>query len=397
MSIQAVKTMLPRTVVVLSLVSLLNDAASEMITPLLPVFLTLALGASPAAVGLIEGLAEATSSILKLVSGRLADRGWNPKRLVVWGYGTSNMVRPLIGLALSWPFVLSLRFLDRLGKGLRTAPRDAMIANSVSAPRRGAAFGFHRAMDHLGAVIGPVVAFLVLSHGVEMRNVFLMSVVPGIAVLLLLVFGLPASQPQAIAVTPLKWSLLDGRLKALIIASGGLALASMPEAFLVLWALGRGIELQYIPLVWAAASLVKMFVAFLGGAASDRLGRLPVVITGWSLRVGCLFLIAGLGQGDALTWIMFLVFAASLAFTEAAERSLVGDAADPAQRGTAFGVYHLVCGLLALPGAVLIGAVWQGFGQAVAFMLAGSLTGLAAAALVLISRGLGHSRENSGG
>ena len=397
MNTQTFKAMLPRTVVVLSLVSLLNDAASEMITPLLPIFLTLTLGAGPAAVGLIEGLAEATSSVLKLVSGRLADRGWNPKGLVVWGYSTSNLARPLIGLALSWPFVLSLRFLDRVGKGLRTAPRDAMIANSVAAARRGAAFGFHRAMDHLGAVIGPIVAFLVLSQGVEMRNVFLMSVVPGIAVLLLLVFGLPASQPQAVVITPLKWSLLDGRLKALIIASGGLALASMPEAFLVLWALGRGIELQYIPLVWAAASLVKMFVAFLAGAASDRLGRLPVVITGWSLRVACLFLIAGLGQGEALTWILFLVFAASLAFTEAAERSLVGDAADPAQRGTAFGVYHLVCGLLALPGAVLIGAVWQGFGQAAAFMLAGTLTSLAAAALVLISRGLGHGREIPGG
>ncbi|MCJ7558929.1 MAG: MFS transporter [Gammaproteobacteria bacterium] len=394
MSTQAFKAMLPRTVVVLSLVSLLNDAASEMITPLLPIFLTLTLGASPAAVGLIEGLAEATSSVLKLVSGRLADRGWNPKGLVVWGYGTSNLARPLIGIALSWPFVLALRFLDRLGKGLRTAPRDALIANSVSASRRGAAFGFHRAMDHFGAVIGPLVAFLVLSHGVEMRNVFLMSVVPGIAVMLLLVMGLPRTQPQPVAAAPLKWSLLDGRLRALIIASGGLALATMPEAFLVLWAVGRGIELQYIPLVWAAASLVKMFVSFLAGAASDRLGRLPVVITGWSLRIACLFLIAGLDQGDFLTWTLFLVFAASLAFTEAAERSLVGDAAEPSQRGTAFGVYHLVCGLLSLPGALLIGSVWQGFGQAAAFMLAGTLTSLAAAALVVVSRGLARGRQD---
>jgi MFS family permease len=386
--------MLPRTVIVLSLVSLLNDAASEMITPLLPIFLTLTLGASPAAVGLIEGLAEATSSVLKLISGRLADRGWNPKGLVVWGYGTSNLARPLIGIALSWPFVLSLRFLDRVGKGLRTAPRDALIANSVSAPHRGAAFGFHRAMDHFGAVIGPIVAFLVLRHGVEMRSVFLMSVVPGIAVLLLLVMGLPKTQPKPVAAAPLKWALLDGRLRALIIASGGLALATMPEAFLVLWAVGRGIELQYIPLVWAAASLVKMFVSFLAGAASDRLGRLPVVIAGWSLRVACLFLIAVLDQGDFLTWILFLVFAASLAFTEAAERSLVGDAADPSQRGTAFGLYHLVCGLLSLPGALLIGGVWQWFGQAAAFMLAGALTSLAAVALVIVSRGLGHARQN---
>ena len=135
-------------------------------------------------------------------------------------------------------------------------------------------------------------------------------------------------------------------------------------------------------------------LAFLAVAASDSLGRLPVVIAGWSLRVACLFLIAGLGQGDVLTWILFLVFAASLAFTEAAERSLVGDAAAPSQRGTAFGLYHLVCGLLALPGALLIGAVWQAFGQAAAFMLAGTLTSLAAVSLVLVSRGLGRTRQD---
>jgi MFS family permease len=246
-------------------------------------------------------------------------------------------------------------------------------------------------MDHLGAVIGPVAAFLVLRHGVDMRHVFLMSAVPGIAVLLLLIIGLPRVQAQPVSVAPLKWSLLDGRLRALIIASGGLALATMPEAFLVLWAVDRGIELQYIPLVWAAASLVKMFVAFLAGAASDRVGRLPVVITGWTLRVVCLFAIAGLGQGDILTWTLFITFAASLAFTEAAERSLVGDAADPTQRGTAFGLYHLVCGLLALPGGLMLGAIWQWQGESVAFVLAGILTSLAAAALVIVSRGLGKT------
>jgi hypothetical protein len=170
---------LPRTVVVLGLVSMLNDAASEMITPLLPVFLTATLGAGPAVVGLVEGLAEATSSVLKLVSGWLADRGWKPKLLVVGGYTTSNMARPLIGLALNWPWVLLMRFFDRLGKGLRTAPRDAMISSAVDRERRGRAFGFHRAMDHGGAIIGPLLAFGLLATGFSTTHVFLASVVPG--------------------------------------------------------------------------------------------------------------------------------------------------------------------------------------------------------------------------
>ena len=396
MSAPALKSALPKTVVVLSLVSLLNDAASEMITPLLPIFLTVALGATPAIVGLVEGLAEATASVLKLISGRLADKGWNPKALVVWGYGSSNLARPLIGLALAWPFVMAMRFLDRLGKGLRTAPRDAMIANSVAAPYRGAAFGFHRSMDHAGAVIGPLAAFLVLRQGVEMSNVFLMSIIPGAAVVLLVVFGLPKVEPQPVSNAPLKWSLLDGRLRALIIASGALALATMPEAFLVLWAAGRGIKLEYIPLVWAAASLVKVFVSYLAGAASDKIGRLPIVIAGWSLRVATLLMIAVVDGSELMTWVMFLLFAASLASTEAAERSLIGDAADPLQRGTAYGLYHLVCGLLALPGAILIGAVWQWFGQSVAFVMAGTLTAFAAIALLMISRGIGQPRQPPG-
>src|SRR5512139_47745 len=181
---------LPRTVIVLGLVSLLNDAASEMITPLLPIFLTAALGAGPAVVGFVEGLAEATASVLKLVAGRLADRGVRSKSLVLGGYGLSNLTRPLIGLAAAWSAVLLLRFLDRVGKGLRTAPRDALIAGATAPQLRGRAFGFHRSMDHAGAVVGPLVAFALLAANADLKHVFLASVVPGILVLLLLAFGL---------------------------------------------------------------------------------------------------------------------------------------------------------------------------------------------------------------
>ena len=192
------RTLLPRTVVVLCLVSFLNDAASEMITPLLPIFLTATLGAGPAVVGLVEGLAEATASVLKLISGRLADRGIPAKSLVLSGYGLSNLARPLIGLAAAWVAVLLLRFLDRVGKGLRTAPRDALIAASSPPPLRGRAFGFHRSMDHAGAVIGPLLAFAMLSAQADLEHVFLASALPGALVLLLLVFGLPSQAAPAV-------------------------------------------------------------------------------------------------------------------------------------------------------------------------------------------------------
>lgn len=188
---------LPRTVIVLGLVSFLNDTASEMIAPLLPIFLTATLGAGPAVVGLVEGLAEATASLLKLVSGRMADRGWNHKGLVLGGYSISNLARPLIGLALSWNLVLLFRFLDRVGKGLRTSPRDALIAGSTDPSTLGRAFGFHRALDNAGAMLGPLCAWYLLSENISIGHVFLWSLLPGILVVCLLIFGLEATPTPA--------------------------------------------------------------------------------------------------------------------------------------------------------------------------------------------------------
>jgi MFS family permease len=375
--------------VILGVVSLLQDTASEMVTPLLPVFLTATLGAGPAIVGLVEGVAEATASLLKLVSGRLADRGWNARRLVIGGYGASTVARPLIGLALGWTWVLAMRFFDRLGKGLRTSPRDAMIAATTAENLRGRAYGFHRSMDHLGAVIGPLIAFWLLGMGVAVGHVFLMSVIPGLLVVALLVFGVPdisvsgttAGPPPA----PLAWRVLDRRLRALVLATGGLALATAPEVFLVLWAQSRGLQVVWIPLLWAAASAVKVLIAMPAGHCSDRFGRLPVMLLGWSLRI--VFLVAlGLSEGEGLhVWVLFLAYAGSLAFTEGSERALIGDHAAEGQRATAFGLYHMVAGLLALPGAVLFGALWQWFGQVMAFLVAAGLTGVAVAVLLRIA------------
>jgi len=379
---------LPRTVVVLGLVSLLNDASSEMITPLLPIFLTATLGAGPAIVGLVEGLAEATSSVLKLIAGRLADRGVDPKTLVLAGYGLSNATRPLIGLAAAWSSVLLLRFLDRVGKGLRTAPRDALIAGATHAADRGRAFGFHRSMDHAGAVIGPLIAFALLSLQVELKHVFLASVVPGLLVLTLLAFGLPRGRPfEAPPRASFAWRALHGRLRAMIVAAGWLALASVPEVFVVLWATSAGLSVHWVPLVWAAASLAKMAIAMPAGIVSDRLGRIPVLLGGWTLRVSVLLLLAALPSPPAWQmWLLFIAYAATLAVTEPAERSVIGDHAAEHERGTAYGLYHLASGLLVLPGAVIFGTIWERFGSSAAFTTAAIVTALGAAWMSWLAR-----------
>lgn len=378
---------LPRSVVLLGVVSLLNDTASEMITPLLPLFLTATLGAGPAVVGLVEGLAETTSSLLKLVSGRLADRGWSHKRLVVGGYTVSNAARPLMALALGWTSVMVLRFLDRVGKGLRTAPRDALISAAVDAGSRGRAFGFHRAMDHAGAMLGPLLAFGLLQSGVGMRDVFLYSAVPGVLLILVLVICLPSRPPAAgLPVPRFRWRALDLRARALILSAGGLALAAAPEAFLVLWASDAGIRVAWVPLIWAAAHATRALVATPAGMLSDGLGRIPVVALGWLGRISLLLAFAFLPVGGLMVWVLFLAYAAATAFSEGAERALIGDFAPRAQAGTVFGLYHLICGLFALPGALLFGSLWQWFNMETAFSVAAVLTALSAGAFLVLAK-----------
>lgn len=381
------RSFLPRVVFVLGFTSMFNDVASDMIAPLLPLFLTTILGAGPAVVGLMEGLAETTSSVLKLVSGRLADRGWNRKKLVVGGYTLSNVARPLIGVAVAWPVVLVLRFFDRVGKGIRTSPRDAIISGAVGENRRGRAFGVHRALDHSGAMIGPLIAFLLLQAEFTMQEIFLISALPGVLALVVLGLGVPAETPRPAApLPPLRWRVLDARLRGLILAAGGLALAAVPEAFLVLWAAARGLEIAWVPLIWVAAHAVKAMVAGPAGALSDRLGRLPVVLVGWGLRVVLLVLLGTAGGGIGVTWLLFLAYAGALAFTEGAERALIGDVAPHKEKATAFGLYHLTAGALSLPGAFVFGVLWQAASMPAAFLTAAVVTAISAGMLLVLAR-----------
>jgi len=366
---------IPATVVVLGLVSLLNDVASDMIAPLLPLFLATTLGAGAAAIGLIEGVAEATASLLKLWSGRLGDRGLGHKRLAVAGYTLSNALRPLIGLATAWPVVLVLRFGDRVGKGLRTSPRDALLALSVPDNIRGRAFGLHRSMDHAGAMLGPLVASALLAWGLGLRDVFLASVVPGLLAVAVLAVGVrEVRRPAPATLPPLRWSRLPRRLRGLVLAAGGLSLAAVPDAFLVLWLSRDGVSTHWIPLLWALAHGVKALVALPMGRLSDRLGRLPVLIGGWGMRAALLAAMPWFVGRTPEVVALFMLYAAAAASTEGAERALIGDIADPASRGTAFGLYHMLVGLLALPGALWFGTVWQSVNMQTAFSLSAVLT-----------------------
>ena len=379
---------LPRLVVLLSTVSLLNDAASEMITPLLPLVVAGALGGGPLIISVIEGLAEATSSLLKLASGWLTDRGWSLRWMVFGGYSLSNLARPLIGVASGWGGVMALRFLDRAGKGIRTSPRDALISGAVEATERGRAFGFHRAMDHGGAIIGPLLAWPLLAAGVPVQHVFLASAVPGFLVLLVLWYALPPQPATApIPVAWPRWSALDAQLRGLIVAAAALTLSTVPEALLVLWVnqIG-GVATLWIPLLWAGAHVVKVFLAYAAGAISDRVGRLPVVIAGWCARVVVLIAIAAGAAGVAAGVFLFLLYAAALSCTEAAERALIGDVAPLQQKGTAYGVYHFVCSLLALPSALLFGWLWERVSLTAAFAVAAGGTVVAALALMFLAR-----------
>lgn len=366
---------LPRTVVILGLVSLMNDMASDMIGPLLPIFLTVTLGAGPAVVGLIEGVAETTASLLKLWSGRLVDRGVSQKKLAVGGYLLSNTIRPTLGAVGSWGAVLLIRFTDRIGKGLRTAPRDALISASVDEGARGRAFGLHRSMDHAGAMIGPVVASILLAVGFSVSEVFYFSVIPGMAAVALLVFGV--NEPSRTAPAPIspapKWRELDRSMRAMILSAGGLAFSAVPDAFFALWLAGAGVPIAWIPVAWTAAHLIKSAVSMPAGKLSDRVGRIPVAVFFWTMRAVVAAVMPWF-NGAWMAALFFLLYAGAVAGSEGAERALIGDKSCESLRGSAFGMYHMVAGLMALPGAAMFGLVWQMAGEQAAFIMSSAVT-----------------------
>jgi MFS family permease len=385
-------------VITLGWVSFLSDVASDMIYPLLPDFLTRTLAASPAALGLIEGIAETTASFAKLLSGWWSDRARRRKRLVASGYALAAVARPLVGLASSWLQVLAIRFADRVGKGIRTAPRDALLSDLVPAERRGRAFGLQRAMDNAGAVAGPLLGAALLKFVFEdERPVFLCAAVPGLAAVLLVLLFVreaprdnPASAKPAPAAAP--QGQLSRRFWTTIAIFVVFTLSNSSDAFLLLKARDVGLETWQLPLLWAFFNGVKAAAGVPGGALADKIGRPTAIAAGWVIYALSYAGLALLSSPRAL-WALLAFYALFYALTEGAERALVADIVSPEARGRAFGVFHAATGLAALPASLAFGILWKAFGPAAAFLSGAAIAVAATIALIVHEARMGTSGQ----
>ena len=380
---------IPRTVIILGVVSLFTDFSSEMIYPLLPVFLANVLGVGALALGIIEGIAEATASLLKVFSGVWTDKTRRRKPLIVAGYGLAGLARPLIGLAGSWITVLALRFTDRIGKGLRTSPRDALIADVTTPEQRGASYGLHRSMDHAGAVIGPLAAAALLSFaGVSLRQLFVLAAVPALLSFLVLVIGVKepvTSKPGATAQSfdwLQGWSKLGGDFKWLLAAVFLFTLGNSTDAFLLLRLTEAGVPVTWVAVIWSLHHVVKMVSTYYGGRFSDKRGHRSQLILGWAVYA-LIYLAFSSIQSPGGLIAVFIVYGLYFGFVEPSERALVAELAPEHIRGTAFGYFHLVTGVGALPASLLFGFIWQTWGAPAAFITGAVLALLASATLAL--------------
>jgi len=375
-------------------VSFFTDLASEAIYPLLPLFLTRVLGAGAMSLGVIEGAAEAANSALKIASGRLSDR-WNARKpLVLGGYALSSAVRPLISVATSWGHVLALRFTDRLGKGIRGAPRDALLAHISAPEQRGRVFGVQRAMDHAGAVAGPLLASAFLYFRPEdYRTLFALTIVPGIVVVALLTTlkeerprerGAAPDRPVRAAEPALSWRGLPRPLWGVLGIIFVFTLGNASDAFLLLRLSDAGVPAVWIPILWSLLHVVKSASSVLGGAWSDRVGRRWLIVSGWFLYAVVYASFAAFDSPRVMI-ATFIVYGLYFGLTEGTERALVADLAPAALRGTAFGLYNAMLGAGALVASLLFGLVWTTVSPDAAFYLGGALA-LAASALLAVAR-----------
>lgn len=367
------------------LVSLFMDISSEMIYPLLPLFLTGTLGATKTTVGIIEGIAEATASILKVFSGWLSDRLGKRKMLMAIGYGTSAISRPVIASAGTWFEVLIARFIDRTGKGLRTAPRDAIIADSTEKDRLGVAFGFHRTMDTIGAVIGPSIAFLILWYFAGgLRLVFFVSAIPAMAAVLIIIFFIreKTHTREATSLPSLSFKDFDGPFRHYMLVIGIFSLGNFTDAFLILRAESLGVAKSHITIIYLAFNIIYALSATPFGLLSDRIGIRKMVAIGFffysAIFAGLAFAYTGWHM-----WALFPVYGIYKGMSDGMQRAYLAVIAPPERKATAFGVYHTVAGFTLLPASIIAGFLWDRYGAMETFLYGSSLSILAGVIFLL--------------
>ncbi len=389
---------LPKNVRNLGWVSFFTDVSSDMIYPLLPLFLTQILGAGVIFVGVIEGIAESLSSFLKLFSGWFSDRSQKRKGMILFGYSLASITRPLIGLATSPLDVLLLRSVDRVGKGVRTSPRDALLSQSCSPDERGKAFGFQRAMDHAGAMVGPLVASLLMTAVTDnLRTVFLLAFVPALFSLWILwrgvteVPGAPGASRPAFSV---QWRGWDRRFKRFLLIITLFTLGNSSDAFLLLRAKEVGIHTAAIPILWFFFHLSKTLFSVPGGTLSDRLGRRGIMILAWALY-GLVYLGFAFASQSFHIWALFFIYGLFFGLSEGTERAWVADLVDDPKRGMAYGVYHFFIGVAALPASLLLGLIWKAAGPQWAFSFGAALA-LIASLLALTLMGGDETKKRPG-
>ena len=370
----------PPSVFIFGAVSFLTDMSSDMIYPLLPAFLVQTLGASLGFVGLIEGFAESIAAIFTLLSGMTADRTRDRSRLVLLGYSFSSFSKPFVALAQNPWTVFFVRFFDRMGKGIRTSPRDALIADSVESAHRGAAYGVQRSMDHAGAVAGPLLATLLLATVVtDLRTIFWLAAIPALLSVLLIVWKVREVLPERALSSEPRFRLRPptGRLRLYLVILFIFILSCSSDVFLLLRARELGVEAMLLPILWMLFNLVKSTTALPFGILSDKLGRRRVILLGWVIYI-LVYVGFGLAKTQAHAWMLFTAYGLFYGLTEGSERALLADLAPQQEKGQAFGWYYLVIGLGALPASLLFGWVWQTAGSNTAFLMSACISGVAA-------------------
>ena len=368
--------------------SFLTDASTEIIYPLLPIFLTEVLKTSRVFVGSVEGIAESTASFFRIFSGWLSDRIAKRKILAVIGYGISSLTRPAVASAMAGWHVLLARFIDRIGKGVRGAPRDALLADSTDRSKLGKAFGFHRSMDHAGAVLGPIIAFLLLmAFPGNYRTVFWFATIPAfLSVFTLAIF---AEEKKASAAEGRRLSLslrpFDIRFRLYLVILFLFTLGNSSDAFLLLRAKSLGVSDKLVPVLWSAFHVVKVITSTPGGSLSDRIGRRKVIISGWGIY-GLIYLGFAFAAGSLHIWLLFLAYGVYYGLTEGTEKALVADLVPSQLRGTAYGLYSFAIGVGALPASLILGGLWDLFGPEVAFSFGAVMALLAMVLFYLLIR-----------